>query len=120
MTRFYSLRNLFIRSEQTNKNKFIPPTDTFVIESMVNTNELLSDLTPNAHIGLERNADMIQDPFEVHSAYVAIGTLAVAICIVVIVVSSSILFSCLLSFLLGLSVLYLWSMFIFCNHTFCI
>lgn len=61
---------------------------------MVNTNELLSDLTPNAHIGLERTADMIQDPFEVHSAYIAIGTLAVAICVVVIVVSYLFSFSC--------------------------
>lgn len=52
----------------------------------MNTNELLSDLTPNAHIGLE-NADMMQDPFEMHSAYIAVGTLAVAICIVAIVVS---------------------------------
>lgn len=54
---------------------------------MVSTNELLSDLTPNAHIGLERNTEMMQDPFEVHSAYIAFGTLAVAVCIVVIVVS---------------------------------
>lgn len=60
--------------------------DTFTIESVVNTNELLSDLTPNAHIGLE-NADMMQGPFEIHSTYIAIGTLTVAICIVAVVVS---------------------------------
>lgn len=56
-----------------------------MIESVLNTNELLSDLTPNAHIGLE-NSDMMEDPFKVHSVYVAIGTLAAAICIVVVVV----------------------------------
>lgn len=72
----------------TDEISFCPQTDTFVIESVVNTNELLSDLTPNAHIGLE-NPDFNEDPFEVHSVYVAIGTLTAAICIVAVVVSVS-------------------------------
>uniref|UniRef100_A0A336MY49 CSON008277 protein n=1 Tax=Culicoides sonorensis TaxID=179676 RepID=A0A336MY49_CULSO len=61
--------------------------DTFIIETVLNSNELLSDLTPNAHIGLE-NPDFNENPFEVHSVYVAIGTLTAAICIVAVVVTA--------------------------------
>lgn len=68
------------------KELFALLSDTFVIDQVVNTNELLSDLTPNAHIGLE-NPDFNEDPLEVHSVYVAIGTLTAAICIVAVVVS---------------------------------
>jgi hypothetical protein len=65
------------------------PVDDFILETVVSSNEILSDLNPESIRAYEEprlHGGTGGETFGVHNAYVAIGTLAAAIMIVAVVV----------------------------------
>lgn len=72
------------------KKKYFFFLDDFIVETVVSSNEMVSDVTNIKSFSDEtpifENVGISKEPIELHNAYIAAGTLAVAIFIVAIVV----------------------------------